>query len=310
MRSVRTDLAMEAAGRYTQNILGVRIETIEEENILETIVHIDTDEAAHKLDKAKGTFITLCANALPCAGPDLRQKVAQRLSAALSGLIPGDGEILLIGLGNRHVTADALGAQVVDYALVTRHMKSNVADELQARLRSVCAVAPGVLGVTGMETAEMVKGIVERIKPCTVIAIDALAALDSNRIGTTIQITDTGINPGSGVKNHRRGLTIDTLGVPVIAIGVPMVVYASTIARDALSILVNDLKLTSEEANGEEQALDSLIEHISKGPLGELIVTPREIDNMVKNLAQTLAMGINFALQPKLSREEIPILMN
>ncbi len=310
MRSVRTDLAMEAADRYSQNMNGLRIENISFQHLSQTVVHIDTDDAAQKLSKTKGTFITICANDLPSAGPELRQEIAQHVGDSLTQLLPADGEVLVIGLGNRHVTADALGAQVVDYTLVTRHMRSNITSELQSRLRSVCAVAPGVLGVTGMETAEMVKGIVERIQPCAVIAIDALAALDSNRIGTTVQITDTGINPGSGVGNHRRGLTVDTLGVPVIAIGVPMVVYASTIARDALAILVNDLKMKSDESDESEKALDALIEHISQGPLGELVVTPREIDNMVKNLAQTLAMGINFALQPKLSKEEIPILMN
>lgn len=310
MRSIRTDLAMEAAARYSKNIQGVRIETTDYENLSQTTVCIDTDDAAHKLNKAKGTFITICSEGLPCAGPELRQAVAERLADALAALIPKDGEVLVIGLGNRHVTADALGAQVVDYTLVTRHMRSNVTEELRSRLRSVCAVAPGVLGVTGLETAEMVKGIVERVKPCAVIAIDALAALDSNRIGTTVQVTDTGIKPGSGVGNHRRGLTVETLGVPVIAIGVPMVVYASTIARDSLSILVKDLKLTNEDAEGEDKALDSLIEHISKSALGELIVTPREIDSMVRNLAQVLALGINFALQPKLEKDEIPILMN
>ena len=309
MRSIRTDLAMEAAARYSKNIQGVRVETTEYQALSQTVVHIDTEDAAHKLNKQKGTFITISSENLPCAGPELRQEVAQQLGDALAALIPPEGEMLVIGLGNRHVTADALGAQVVDYTLVTRHMRSNVTEELRSRLRSVCAVAPGVLGVTGMETAEMVKGLVERIKPCGVIAIDALAALDSHRIGTTVQVTDTGINPGSGVGNHRRGLTVDTLGVPVIAIGVPMVVYASTIARDALSILVNDLKLTSD-SDAEDEALDSLVAHITKSPLGELVVTPREIDNMVKNLAQVLAMGINFALQPKLAKDEIPILMN
>lgn len=310
MRSVRTDLAMEAAGHYSDSISGLRIQTIEESGLSQTTVHIDSDEAAKKLGKNKGTFITICSSELPKAGAELRFKIALKLGVALESVLPKYGEVLVIGLGNRHVTADALGAEVVDYTLVTRHMQGSVPEDLKKRLRSVCAVAPGVLGVTGMETAEMVKGIVDRVKPCAVIAIDALAALDSNRIGTTIQVTNTGINPGSGVGNHRRALTFETLGVPVIAIGVPMVVYAATIARDALSILVSDLQLTGQESDEGEKALDALIDHISSSVLGELIVTPREIDNMVKNLAQTLAMGINFALQPKLSKEEIPILMN
>lgn len=310
MRSFRTDLAMEAAGRYQKDIQGVSVQTVEEPDISRTTVRIDTEDAARKLGKTRGTFISFCASELPRAGAEMRMKIATRIGEALTNLLPPSDEVLVIGLGNRHVTADALGAEVVDYTLVTRHMRGTVPEDLKARLRSVCAVAPGVLGVTGMETAEMVKGIVERVRPCAVIAIDALAALDTARIGTTVQITDTGINPGSGVGNHRRALTFETLGVPVIAIGVPMVVYAATIARDALTMLVNDLHLPDSEEVEGERALDALIEHVSAGALGELVVTPREIDNMVKNLAQTLAMGINFALQPHLSKDEIPILMN
>lgn len=307
MRGVRTDLAMESAGSCGDTLAGIRLQTIEEDGIIQTTVFIDTEEAAERMGKQRGTFITICCDELPHAGPEVRTHVADMLGHALEKLLPPNGEILVVGLGNRHVTADALGAQVVECTLVTRHLKENIPQSLKNRLRGVCAIAPGVLGVTGMETAEMVRGIIERVKPCAVVAIDALAALESARICTTVQVTDTGISPGSGVGNHRLGLTKETLGVPVIAIGVPMVVYAATIARDALAILVDDLNL---DDGGHEEALDGLIEHISVRSLGDLVVTPREIDELVSNIAQTLALGINQALQPRLTKNEIPILMH
>lgn len=307
MRGVRTDLAMESAGTYGGDKSGIRIQNWEEGEISRTTVYIDTDEAACRLHKQRGTFVTILSDKLPNCGADLRHRVAELMSEALTAMLPAQGEVLVIGLGNRRVTADALGARVVEATLVTRHLRQNVPEDLKGRLRSVCAVAPGVLGVTGMETAEMVRGIVEHVKPAAVIAIDALAAMETARICTTVQITDTGISPGSGVGNHRLGLTCDTLGVPVIAIGVPMVVYASTIAKDALSILLRDLQMPSDD---HMDAVDALTDKISANALGEMVVTPREVDELVNNLADVLAMGINLALQPKLSGEEIPILMH
>ena len=307
MRGVRTDLAMESAGRYDGDRNGIRIDNWEEGDISRTTVTIDTEEAACRLGKQCGTFVTICSDKLPKCGAELRKRVAELLSDALNDMLPESGEILVIGLGNRRVTADALGARVVENTLVTRHLRQNMPEALKGRLRSVCAAAPGVLGVTGMETAEMVRGIVEHVKPAAVIAIDALAAMETARICTTVQVTDTGISPGSGVGNHRLGLTASTLGVPVIAIGVPMVVYASTIAKDALSILLHDLQMPSSD---HMDAVDALTEKISAHALGEMVVTPREVDELVGNLAEVLALGINMALQPKLSGDEIPILMH
>ena len=307
MRGVRTDLAMESAGCYTGDRSGIRVDNWEKGDISRTTVTIDTEEAANRLGKQRGKFVTICCDNLPRGGADVRKRVAELLSNALNDMLPDAGEILVIGLGNRHVTADALGARVVESTLVTRHLRQNVPEDLKGRLRSVCAVAPGVLGVTGMETAEMVRGIVEHVRPAAVIAIDALAAMETGRICTTVQITDTGISPGSGVGNHRLGLTAGTLGVPVIAIGVPMVVYAYTIAKDALSILLHDLQIPSSD---HMDAVDALTDKISAHALGEMVVTPREVDELVGNLAEVLSLGINMALQPKLSGDEIPILMH
>ncbi len=307
MRGVRTDLAMESAGCYTGDKSGIRVDNWEEGDISRTTVTIDSEEAACRLGKQCGTFVTICCDRLPKGGADLRRRVAELLSDALNDMLPESGEILVIGLGNRRVTADALGARVVENTLVTRHLRQNVPEDLKGRLRSVCAVSPGVLGVTGMETAEMVRGIVEHVRPAAVIAIDALAAMETGRICTTVQITDTGISPGSGVGNHRLGLTPDTLGVPVIAIGVPMVVYAATIAKDALAILLRDLQMPSSD---HMDAVDALTDKIYAHSLGEMVVTPREVDELVGNLAEVLSLGINMALQPQLSGDEIPILMH
>ncbi|MBQ8536956.1 MAG: GPR endopeptidase [Clostridia bacterium] len=307
MRTVRTDLAMESYSSNQHNTRGVRINTQEEQGIKQTTVYIDTLEAAQRLMKSCGVFVTILSDQLPHADCEMQKRMASQISRTLCKLLPQEGDVMVIGLGNRHVTADALGAKVVEGTLVTRHLKDNVNHELLGRLRGVCAVAPGVLGVTGMETAEVVKGLVERIHPCAIIAIDALAAMACERICTTIQITDTGISPGSGVGNHRLGLTKETLGVPVIAIGVPMVVYAATIAKDALAILSEEMLKGSEQ---HEAVLDALFDRLNRGQMGEMIVTPREIDELVQHIAQILAMGINMALQPRLNPAEIPMLMH
>ncbi len=163
-----------------------------------------------------------------------------------------------------------------------------------------------MLGVTGMETADLVQGAAEHAKPCAIIAIDALSARECRRIGAVIQVTDTGIQPGSGVGNHRAGITRETMGVPVIAVGVPTVVYGSVIIRDALRQLLDDYPDASER----EAAADALAQRILSQPLGEMVVTPREIDQLVAELSQVIGMSLNLALQPQLSREEILMLTN
>ena len=197
----------------------------------------------------------------------------------------------MLGLGNRRMTADALGDRVVSGILVTRHLQEN------EELRSVCAVSPGVLGVTGVETAELVRGLVERLKPAAVLAVDALAAMETSHIATTVQLTDTGIMPGSGVGNHRLGITADVLQVPVIAMGIPMVVYASTIVRDALQNII------SSEKN-EEEAHELACQLIRQSK-SDLVVTPRNIDELVAGLADMLALAVNSALQPASSIDEL-----
>lgn len=301
---IRTDLAMESRDN-ARTASGVVTRKLRQGDIEEIYVSIETEEGAQALGKPRGRYITCCHPQLAHASSETQRRLARMLAAEIGALLPPFGDVLVIGLGNRRITADALGSHVLESLLITRHMKDVTPDELTGRLRGVCAIAPGVLGVTGMETAEMVLGITQRVRPAAVIAIDALAARESGRICTTIQVTDTGIRPGSGVGNHRMEISRETLGVPVIAIGVPMVVYAAVIARDALSLLVRDMGLSEEE---HAQAMDALVTKVTAEGLGELVVTPREVDEMVGRVAQIIALGINIALQKRLSEEEILLL--
>ena len=300
----RTDLAMESRAMHMGNG-GVKTEEIHHGCFEEIRVTVETEEAARALEKDRGVYVTFSHPQLSRACAQERKALIRAIAQAIRGLLPPAGDVLVVGLGNRYMTADALGSRVLEDLLITRHMKSVTEESLLGRLRGVCAAAPGVLGVTGMETAEMVKGITEHVRPAAVIAIDALAARESSRICTTVQITDTGIRPGSGVGNHRAGLSRAALGVPVIAIGVPMVVYASVIARDALSLLLQDLALNEEEYG---RAMDGMIAALTQKGLGEMVVTPREVDELVGKVARIIADALNLALQPQLSEEEIQFL--
>ena len=304
MIQIRTDLAMESR-EIAGGLSGITTHSRRLGSIEETYVRIETEEAACALEKAQGTYITLTHPGLPRCIAEERLEMARAISEELRNLLPPTGELLVVGLGNRHMTADALGSRVLEDLLVTRHLKDLPDESLHNRLRGVCAVAPGVLGITGLETAEVVQGIVEHVRPAAVIAIDALAARESSRICTTVQITDTGIRPGSGVGNHRAGLTKDTLGVPVIAIGVPMVIYATVIARDALSLLLEDIGM---DGNEHVRAMDALIDKLMKQGMGEMVVTPREVDELVGTVGRIIADGLNLAFQPHLSEKEIQLI--
>ena len=297
---IRTDLAMEASLHTASD--GIRQKKCSFGKILKTEVTVETEEAARMLQKARGHYITFSMDDLYYADAAERMKLSRQLACTLRMLLPKKGDILVVGLGNRRITADALGSKVLDHLLITRHLQDKESGMLYDGLRGVCALAPGVLGVTGMETAEVIRGIVQHVKPSAVIAIDALAARESSRICTTIQLTDTGILPGSGVGNHRTGLNEKTLGVPVIAIGVPMVVYATVIARDALELMMKGMGIGEERMDG---VMDELIGKTLDHPLGDMVVTPREVDAMVGKVARIIGDGINQAVQDALTPEEL-----
>lgn len=307
MRGFRTDLAMESMGEDVGHFEGVSVERDCIEDIKRTRIRIETDAAADCLCKSKGEYVTFECGQLPKCDTEKQALIAKLVAECIYSMLPKEGEALVVGLGNRNVTADALGTRVVERMLVTRHLREAMADEVRGKLRGVSAIAPGVLGLTGIETAELCRGIVEHVKPRVVIAIDALAAFDSERICTTIQITDTGISPGSGVGNHRLGLNEDTLKVKVIAIGVPMVVYASTIARDAMAHLIDAYQIMPDR---HKQATEALLREVSDGFLGDMVVTPREIDELVLSVAEILSSGINQALHPAIDTQTLHTYMH
>ena len=287
----RTDLAVERTVYPGGVGEGVAVQTQTQGDAEITWVRIHTPSAAKRLGKAQGTYWTMTHPDMPYLSPAGRIDIARQVAQTLRLMLPAKGDVLVLGLGNRRMTADALGDRVVSGILVTRHLKE------QHDLRGVCALSPGVLGVTGVETAELARGLVDRLKPSAVVVVDALAALETNHIATTVQLTDTGIMPGSGVGNHRLGITAETLRVPVIALGIPLVVYASTIVRDALKQMLSTEK---NEADAHELA-DELIRQSA----ADMVVTPRNIDELVAGLADMLALAVNSALQPAYSIDEL-----
>ena len=300
MRAKWTDLAMEARGSVP--VSDVQLKS----GIERTVVRIEDAQTARELGRPQGTYVTLSCPQTMTIELSMREALSWELAQAIRQMLPEHARTVLVtGLGNRSVTPDALGPRTVERVLVTRHMDGCLPDDVSARMASVCAAAPGVLGVTGLETAEVLRGMAEHVQPDAVIAVDALAARSSARICSTIQIADTGISPGSGVGNHQKALTRETLGAPVIAVGVPMVVYASTIASDAMS----DMIRADGGTEADEEKVAACVERVVSERLGDLIVTPREVDALVERMAGILAEGINLALHPGLSREEIEQLM-
>lgn len=295
--NIHTDLAMEA--RESNSALnGVSEERTDNEHYSVSRIKVDTDEAASALQKSKGLYITIEAPDLVLREPELIKAVTEALSAELTGLIDkgsakgsASGTVLVVGLGNRAVTPDALGPKTAEKILVTRHIKQYMPDAIPNGVRSVCAVSPGVLGVTGIETMEVIQGIVERSKPSLIIAIDSLSSRRTERIASTIQLCDAGIQPGAGVGNIRSGLDEASLGIPVIAVGVPLVVYASTISRDTIGLIASELGLLGNEEKIKELAAKAISEKT-----GELIVTPKEIDSLIECTSTILADGINMCL--------------
>ncbi|MDR3565218.1 MAG: GPR endopeptidase [Negativicutes bacterium] len=310
----RTDLALEAREALVkgarEDIPGVQVETIENEDVLITRVHITTPEAERMMGKLQGRYVTVEARGLRYKNTPLQEKVMQMLAGELVKLVDLDrnATILIVGLGNWNITPDALGPRAVDKIVVTRHLQGMLSPELKGGVRSVCAIAPGVLGITGMETAEIVAGIVSKIQPSLVIAIDALAAASSQRVITTVQMADTGINPGSGVGNRRFGLTRQSLGVPVIAIGVPTVVHASTIAMDTINTLQQHATFAryfKSMENLSDQDRQTIIRSVLPEALGDLMVTPKEVDQLIEDIADVVAGGINQAMHPHIDYKNI-----
>ncbi|MBQ4348300.1 MAG: GPR endopeptidase [Clostridia bacterium] len=288
----RTDLAIEKQ-EYTEKekLDGVLSKQKSIDGIKLTTIEIINEKGEKLLSKPKGRYITIETKAL-LQGTDIFSSALDVLSEELKKLLPEKGTVLVAGLGNDDITPDALGPKVMSLLLATRHISSELAESLGlGSLRSVAGIIPGVLGKTGIETVEIISGIVKKIKPCCVIAVDALASRNVARLGTTVQMCDTGVSPGSGVGNRRKGINKETLGVPVIAIGVPTVVDAVTMAFDIFEKAGVDLE--------ERKLMKKLQEHKS------MMVTPKEVDNLIDKSAHLIAMAINRALQPSMSVQDI-----
>lgn len=304
---IRTDLALEereCAGKEAGELSGVRCREweLEESQIRLTEVKVLDEAGARAMGKPVGTYLTLEADRLSKEDDEYHSQISDELARRLRMLMEEmTGKkcpsILVIGLGNQWVTPDSLGPRVLGNLQVTRHLEGKY------DLPSISGIAPGVMAQTGMETAEILKGIISQTRPELVIAIDALAARSVRRLGTTIQLTDTGIQPGSGVGNHRHSLTKESLGIPVLAIGVPTVVGAAAIVHDTCQALVRVLSENQETAGvgrflGEMDPGEQyqLIRELLEPEFGPLYVTPPDIDQSVKQLSFTISEGIHRAV--------------
>ena len=324
MYNFRTDLALERrdlfkkANHIENEING--IETEEEQNgdnIKITRVKIINDEGANALQKPIGNYITIDLKNLKIATDEEIQKASESVTKELKVLIEKHiqrkDDILVVGLGNIYVTPDALGPKVVSNIDITRHLFEYLPQYVDENTRPVSAIAPGVLGTTGIETLEILRGIVDNIKPKLLIVIDALSSRSIERISSTIQIADTGIVPGSGVNNKRKDLSKETLGIPVIAMGIPTVVEAATITADCLDLFSQKIneelqKNTNFENNEQLKKMNESIQNLMKEDKYELvkqvlvpenynfIVTPKEIDDLIENMKDVIARGINFSI--------------
>lgn len=319
MRHIYTDLAIERRELYQEEnkgeIEGVSVDVVEEENYTITTVKILNEKGSSIMGRPKGTFITLEVPNLNKSNEDLKDEISIALSKVLLSLTEGlkRDKVLIIGLGNWNISSDALGPKVVDRVLVTRHFFINYKKETDESMANVAAMSPGVMGVTGIETFDIVKGIVDKIKPDLVIAVDALASRKMERVSTTIQLTDVGITPGSGVGNRRQGLNMESLGVPVISIGIPTVVNAATMVNDTMELIIESLKKEAEvgkefyalleELSQEEKY--TLIEEVLNPYSANVIVTPKDIDVLIDDLSIIVANGLNIALHPGIGIEDV-----
>ena len=317
--SIRTDLAMEQKERFESDHVEVPGVVLEEQydderEIKITTVKIETENGAKIMGKPVGTYLTMEVPNLASADENYHREVSETLADFLELYMEKkEDSVLVVGLGNREVTPDALGPYVADHLNITRHIVKDYGkygmENKESRI--VSAIVPGVMAQTGMETAEIVQGIVERTKPDRIIVIDALAARSTKRLNRTIQISDAGIHPGAGVGNNRSGITKETMGIPVIAIGVPTVVDAATIVNDTMENFILALE-TSENLKGVGVVLQGyssaekyeLVKELIAPHLNGMFVTPKDIDDTVRRISYTISEALNIVFAGKVKQEE------
>lgn len=311
MYQIRTDLALETQEKMQEDhveLKGVRfLEERINKNLTVSTVVIETENGAKTMGKPKGTYITIEAGDMNEEDEDYHREISVQLAKVMKQLIHVKKEelsVLVVGLGNREVTPDALGPRVVDNLFITRHILNEYGKYAfgSENVNRISSIVPGVMAQTGMESLEIIKGIIKETKPDLIVAVDALAARSTKRLNRTIQVTDTGINPGSGVGNHRHGLNEKSLGIPVISIGIPTVVDAATIVNDTMynlitamcqSTTLGSLGNSLGELNDAEKY--ELIRELLSPNLNAMFVTPKDIDESVKRLSFTISEGLNIA---------------
>ncbi|MEA4816232.1 MAG: GPR endopeptidase [Lachnospiraceae bacterium] len=315
----RTDLAIEAKEAISvdgnEDIDGVSIDTEEEDGIEITHVKILNKKGSLSLGKPIGNYITIEAEAMKENDIDTHEKIIKITASKIAMLtkLKEDSVILVVGLGNWNVTPDALGPKTISKVLVTRHLSAEIPLQIDKSVRKVAAVTPGVMGITGIETFEMIEGIVNKIKPDILIAIDALAARKLSRINAAIQMSDSGITPGAGVGNKRAEISMETLGIPVISIGVPTVVDAATLVNDTMDKMLGDMIKASENGKDFYKMLKELadeekyklIYELLAPYKGNMVVTPKEVDAVIDRLSYIIANSINIAMHPGITMEDI-----
>ncbi|NLK21535.1 MAG: GPR endopeptidase [Epulopiscium sp.] len=319
--SVRTDLAIETREmvKKEENVevpgVKVTVEEQKEKEITVTWVEIMNEEGEKQMGKPMGNYITVESPLMKENDVEAHEEIIRTLAKQLVKIkeLDEDTVILIVGLGNWNVTPDALGPKVVSKVFVTRHLLSQVPEQIDESVRPISAISPGVMGITGIETSEIIEGVVKKVKPDLVVAIDALASRKASRVNATIQIADTGVHPGSGVGNRRKGLNEETLGVPVIAIGVPTVVDAATLVNDTIDHLIEAMLKEANPNMGfykmledlNEQEKYQLIKEVLNPYVGDLFVTPKEIDSVIDRLAYIISNGINIAFHPGIDLKDI-----
>lgn len=290
----RTDLAVEGT-QASGELPGVEQDEERFGKLMIHTVRITDPQTARIIEKPVGEYITVTTPHF-YSSHEFTEEEIDLLARRIRSMLPPEGLVLVVGLGNKDITPDAVGPRTAEQILATRHLSDSLQEESGLPgLRAVAAIAPGVLGQTGIETSEIIRSVVADIRPAAVVAVDALAARSTSRLGNTVQIANTGISPGSGVMNRRKELSEHTLGVPVISIGIPTVVDAVTLAGDLLRC-----------GDGEMEERRELFE-----PDGQaMMITPREIDVLIGHACKTLSLSINKALQPDMSLEEIGYLVS
>ena len=322
--NVYTDLALEAHKIATERtggeVEGVSLEENRTENTEITRVNVLNQQGAAAIGKPVGTYITIESRGLQGQNRMVHDELSEVLAKELSELInfnelqttpQKEPNIFVVGLGNWNATPDALGPQVLNSLMVTRHLYNQAPPEVRNGMRPVCALAPGVLGLTGIQTAEIIKGVVDTVKPDLIVAIDSLAARNTDRLGKTIQLSNTGISPGSGVGKERMGINFESMNIPVIAVGVPTVVGAVTIVNDAMDRLLNSKMFTKTEQERfrhvTEREKKRTMRNVLSPHMGEMIVSPRGVDELIRDVSRIIAGGINVALHPDITPDNLSL---